>query len=69
MLVTDVGDEMCIGHQHPLSFYISIGYQDSKDVINIEIQWNLIPQIVTNFNSPASLSQDLWLLAPTLYLD
>ena len=50
MLVTDVGDEMYwrqlldvgdgfghFGHQHPLSFYISVGHQHSKDVANIEI--------------------------------
>ena len=50
MLVTDVGEEICwwqlwdvgdnfghFGRQHPLSFYISVGHQHPKDVINIEI--------------------------------
>ena len=50
MLLTDVGDEKCwwqlcdvsdsfghFGHQHPLSFYISVGHRHSKDVANIEI--------------------------------
>ena len=48
-LVTDVGEEMYwwqlldvgdvfghIGHQHPLSFFITVGYQYSKDVSNIK---------------------------------
>ena len=36
----DVSDEICwrrFGHQHPLSFYISVRYQHWKDVTNIEI--------------------------------
>ena len=50
MLVTDVGDEICwrqlcdvgdgfdrFSHQHPLSFNIRVGYQQPKDVTNIEI--------------------------------
>ena len=50
MLVTDVGDEMCwrqlwdacdgfrrFLHQYPLSFNISVGNQQPKDVTNIEI--------------------------------
>ena len=35
MLVTVFGH---FGRQHPLSFYISVGLQHSKDVIDIEIQ-------------------------------
>ena len=50
MLVTDVGDEICwrqlwdVGdafgrfrHQHPLSFNVSLGHQQPKNVTNIEI--------------------------------
>ena len=48
MLVTEVGDEMCwfwdivdgfgrFCHQHPLSFNISVGHKQPKDVTNIEI--------------------------------
>ena len=50
MLVTDVGDEMCLWQlwdvgdgfgcfcrQHPLSLNISVGHQQPKDVTNIEI--------------------------------
>jgi len=34
----DVGDGfVCFYHQHPLSFNISIGHQQSKDVTNIEV--------------------------------
>ena len=49
MLATDVGDEICwrqfwdvsdgfgrFGHQHPLSFSISVGHQHPKDVISIK---------------------------------
>ena len=35
----DVGDGVDhFGHQHPLSFYISVEHKHSKDVTNIEIQ-------------------------------
>ena len=50
MLVTDVEDEMiwwqlwdvgdgfdCFCHQHPLSFNISVGHLQPKDVTNIKI--------------------------------
>ena len=34
----DVGDgQGHLGHQHPPSFYISVGHQHTKDVANIEI--------------------------------
>ena len=43
----DVGDGFChFRHQHPLSFYLSVGHQHSKDVTKIQIQ------------SPTSLSPD-----------
>ena len=60
MLVIDVGDEICwwqlydvsdgfdhFGHQHPLSSYISVGHQYSKDVTNIDVQ-----RLVTEFKYP-----------------
>ena len=48
MLLTDDGGEICwrqdfgdscgrFGHQHPLSFNISVGHQHPKDVTNILI--------------------------------
>ena len=67
MLVTNDGDEMCwrklwdLGdgfgrfcHQHPLSYNISFGHQQSKDVNNIEILSlsfkNCHPDKVTNIH-------------------
>ena len=36
--LSDVGDGFdCFRHQHPQSFNISVGYQHSKGVTNIEI--------------------------------
>ena len=55
MLVTDVGDDVgdgCFGHfghQHPLSFYNSVGYKLSKYITKHK-------NSVTNFKSPTSLS-------------
>ena len=62
MLVTDVGDEMCwrqlwdvsdgfdrFRHQHPLSFNIIVGHQDSKDVTNIKIHQYQSPISAWNF--------------------
>ena len=60
MLVTDIGDQMSrwqvqdvgdsfgqFGHQNPLSFYITVEHQHSKDVTNVQ-------KIVANFKSPIS---------------
>ena len=49
----DVGDgfdRFC--HQHLLSFNISVGLQQSKDVTNIEIPSLKCPKIVTEIESP-----------------
>ena len=36
--IKDIGDGFGhFGHQHPISFYISVGHQHSKDVTNSEI--------------------------------
>ena len=64
----DVGDKMCwwqledvgdgfdhFGNQHPLFFYISLGYQHSTDVTYIKIR-SQPSKIVTNFKSPTSHS-------------
>jgi len=51
-----VGDSFGhFGRQHPLSFYINVGHQHSKDVIKAHI---LSPTSnnVTNFMSPKLLS-------------
>ena len=77
MLVTAVEDEMCcwqfwnigdgfgrFGHQYPPSFYISVGHQQSKDVINTQkLSSTLSHQhpFVTNIHVAASL-QHLLLL-------
>ena len=48
----DVGDGFgYFGHQDPLSFYISVGYQHSKDVTKIEIL-SAISKNFANFKSP-----------------